>query len=92
MNLIFLIKKTFPTFEWSIKHLHKTKSGCGRFGKKSLIENRIINKNELINIDENNDDGIYIKKRSNKDELKNNSNIQKSNKKFLSSTASANTE
>jgi hypothetical protein len=60
--------------------------------KKSLIENRIINKNELINIDENNDDGIYIKKRSNKDELKNNSNIQKSNKKFLSSTASANTE
>ena len=60
--------------------------------KKSLIENRIINKNELINIDENNDDGIYIKKRANKDELKNNSNIQKSNKKFLSSTASANTE
>jgi hypothetical protein len=46
----------------------------------------------LINIDENNDDGIYIKKRSNKDELKNNSNIQKSNKKFLSSTASTNTE
>ena len=51
-----------------------------------------MNKNEFKNIDENNDDGIYIRKRSNKDEIKNSNNMQKSNKKFLSLTASANTE
>ena len=60
--------------------------------KKSLVENKIMNKNEFKNIDENNDDGIYIRKRSNKDEIKNSNNMQKSNKKFLSLTASANTE
>ena len=46
--------------------------------KKNLINNKIINKNDMNSIDENNDAGIYIRKRSSKDDKGNNLN-----KKYL---------